>query len=107
MMDSPEMRRAWRPRMAAHGTPTLRGYLRALLEFTLEDRVADITCPTLVTEGERDFAGGQAKKLYDLLECPKQYRFFTEAEGASGHMEGLGQQLWNGYVFDWLGSLEI
>jgi pimeloyl-ACP methyl ester carboxylesterase len=54
MMDSPEMRRAWRPRMAAHGTPTLRGYLRALLEFTLEGRVADITCPTLVTEGERD-----------------------------------------------------
>ena len=95
-------RRTWRPRMAAHGTATLREYLRTLLEFTLEDRVADITCPTLITEGEGDFAGGQAERLYELLTCPKTYRPFTEAEGASGHMEGLGQQVWDGFVFDWL-----
>ena len=37
--------------VATHGcawhSERLRGYLRALLEFTLEDRAADITCPTL------------------------------------------------------------
>ena len=59
-------------------------------------------CPTLVTEGEGDFAGGQSRQLYELLACPKAYRAFTEAEGTSGHMEGLGQQVWDGYVFDWL-----
>ena len=102
MMASPQARRTWRPRMAAHGTPTLREYLRTLLDFTLEDRVADIACPTLVTEGEGDFAGGQSERLYELLRCPKAYRAFTDAEGTSGHMEGLGQQVWDGYVFDWL-----
>jgi len=74
MMDSPQARRTWRPRMAAHGTPTFREYLRTLLDFTLEDRAADITCPTLVTEGEGDFAGGQSRRLYELLACPKAYR---------------------------------
>ena len=33
MMATAGARRMWWPRMAAHGTPTLRGYLRALLEF--------------------------------------------------------------------------
>jgi dienelactone hydrolase len=107
MMASPEARRTWRPRMAAHGTPTLREYLRVLLEFTLEDGVGNITCPTLVTEGEGDFAGGQSERLYDLLTCPKQYRAFTAAEGTSGHMEGLGQQVWDGYVFDWLDAVLV
>jgi len=102
MMTSPRARRTWRPRMAAHGTPTFREYLRTLLEFTLEDRAADITCPTLITEGEGDFAGGQSQRLYEQLACPKAYRAFTQAEGTSGHMEGLGQQVWDGYVFDWL-----
>jgi len=77
------------------------GYL-ALLDYTLEDRAGDITCPTLVTEGEGDFAGGQSRLLYEQLACPKAYRTFTQAEGASGHMEGLGQQVWDGHVFDWL-----
>ncbi|MGZ4435977.1 MAG: alpha/beta hydrolase family protein [Trebonia sp.] len=102
MLATPEARRTWRPRMAAHGTPALRQYLRTLLEFTLEDRAAGITCPTLVTEGEGDFAGGQSQRLYELLTCPKTYRAFTAAEGTSGHMEGLGQQVWDGYVYDWL-----
>jgi len=102
MMASPQARRTWQPRMAAHGTATFREYLRTLLGFTLEDRVADIACPTLVTESEGDFAAGQSKWLYELLRCPKAYRAFTEAEGTSGHMEGLGQQVWDSYAFDWL-----
>jgi hypothetical protein len=57
---------------------------------------------TTRAEAEGDFAGGQAKRLYDLLTCPKEYRFFTAAEGASGHMERLGQLIWADYVFDWL-----
>jgi hypothetical protein len=65
-------------------------------------RTGSGTSPTLVTEGEGDFAGGQSQRLYELLTCPKQYRPFTAAEGTSGHMEGLGQQVWDGYVFDWL-----
>jgi dienelactone hydrolase len=102
MLNAPGARRTWLPRMAAHGTATLRGYVRALSDFTLAGRAAQIRCPTLITEADGDFAGGGSRRLYDLLTCPKQYRQFTEADGAGGHIEGLAQQLWNGYVFDWL-----
>jgi dienelactone hydrolase len=102
MLNAPGARRTWLPRMAAHGTATLRGYVRALSDFTLAGRAAQIRCPTLITEAEGDFAAGGSRRLYDLLTCPKQYRQFTEADGAGGHIEGLAQQLWNGYVFDWL-----
>ncbi|HTQ94740.1 MAG TPA: alpha/beta hydrolase [Streptosporangiaceae bacterium] len=102
MLNAPGARRTWLPRMAAHGTATLRGYVRALSDFTLAGRAAQIRCPTLITEAEGDFAAGGSRRMYDLLTCPKQYRQFTEAEGAGGHIEGLAQQLWNGYVFDWL-----
>jgi hypothetical protein len=71
MMESPEARRAWLPRMAAHGTPTLRVYLRTFLEFTLEDLVPDIECPTLVTEGEGDFAGGQSETAVRPAHLPE------------------------------------
>ena len=105
MLESPEARRTWLPRMAAHDAHTLGEYIRALLSFTLEDRAADITSPTLVTEGEGDFVGGQSRRLYELLTCPKEFRPFSAAEGAGGHIEGLGQQVWNGFVFDWLDTV--
>lgn len=89
-------------RMAAHGTPTVREWLQALIEFTLEGRVDRISCPTLVTDGEGDFAGDQSDQLYQALTCPKQRRHFTEAEGAGGHCEGMGQQVWNQYTLDWI-----
>jgi len=105
MLESPEARRTWLPRMAAHDAHTLGEYVAALLSFTLEDRAADITCPTLITEGEGDFVGGQSRRLYDLLTCPREFRPFSEAEGTGGHMAGLGQEVWNGFVFDWLDAV--
>jgi dienelactone hydrolase len=102
MLDIPAIRRVWAPRMAAHGTSTLRVYLREVMSFTLTERTHLITCPTLVTETDDDFAGGQSRQLHDLLTCPKTYHQFSAAQGARGHMGGLAQQLWNSYVFDWL-----
>jgi hypothetical protein len=102
MLDAPAARRLWLPRMTAHGTTTMRGYLRELMRYRLAERAADITCPTLVTEAEGDFAGGQSRRLFDLLVCPKDYHQFAADEGAAGHMAGLAQQVWNGYVYDWL-----
>jgi hypothetical protein len=57
--------------------------------------------PTLVTEGEGDFAS-QSRTLFDALTCPKQYREFTVAEGGGGHCEGMGQMLWQQAAFAWL-----
>ena len=102
MLASPAARRLWTPRMAAHGATTLRGYLRELMRYNHADRAAEIRCPTLVTETEGDFAGGQSQQLFGLLSCPKSFHVFRRADGAEGHMGGLAQQLWNGFVFDWL-----
>jgi hypothetical protein len=105
MLATPEARRLWPPRMTAHGTTTMRGYLRELLTFNLGDRAANIRCPTLITEADGDFAAGQSRLLFELLTCPKDYRHCTAGEGAQGHMAGLAQQLWNGFVFDWLDNV--
>jgi dienelactone hydrolase len=102
MLRSPAGRRLWLPRMAAHGKTTLHDYLHDLLSYTLLQRIGDIQCPTLVTESEGDPARGQSRVFFDRLQCPKEFRAFSTAEGVSGDIGGLGQQVWNGYVFDWL-----
>jgi hypothetical protein len=87
--------------MAAMGATRVGDFIREQLTFTLEDVVADIRCPTLLTEGEGDFAS-QSGLLYDHLRCEKVMKRFAEADGAGGHCEGLGATLFEGYVFDWL-----
>jgi Esterase FrsA-like len=91
-------------RMAAMGAPTFGAWLRALDTYTLEGRAGMITCPTLVTESEGDFAS-QSQLLYDALTCEKQYRSFTAAEGAGGHCEGMGQRVWQQAAFSWLSEV--
>jgi hypothetical protein len=73
-------------RMAAMGTPTVGDFLRK---------------PTLITEGEGDFAS-QSELLFENLKCERRLTTFSEAEGAGGHCEGLGSTLFEGYAFDWL-----
>lgn len=88
-------------RMAAMGTTTVGDFVRKQLTFSLQDIASDISCPTLVTEGEGDFAS-QSQKLYDALKSEKRLKQFTAAEGAGGHCEGLGSTLYESYAFDWL-----
>lgn len=90
-------------RMATMGAATIGDLIRRQLGFDLSGCVDQIRCPTLITEGEGDFAA-QGQVLYDRLPAgiSKQYKRFSEAEGAGGHCEGLGATLFEGYVFDWL-----
>ncbi len=88
-------------RMAVMGAATFGEWLRLLGGYTLAGRAELITCPTLVTEREGDFAS-QSQTLFEALTCEKWYHGFTEAEGTGGHCEGMGQQLWRDYVFSWL-----
>jgi hypothetical protein len=101
LLDGRRNQEWWGARMAAMGATTVGEFLRTQFTFTLEGITDRITCPTLVTEGEGDFAS-QSRRLYDLLTCPKRLKEFTEAQGAGGHCEGLGATLFEGYVFDWL-----
>jgi hypothetical protein len=83
------------------GAKTLGEFLRMQPHYTVLDRAAAIRCPTLVTEGEGDFAS-QSQRLYDLLTCEKRFHRFAESEGAGGHCCGLGATLWESVVFDWI-----
>jgi hypothetical protein len=40
--------------------------------------------------------------VYDHLDCPKQFRLFTKAEGAEGHCEGMAPTVFWDAAFNWL-----
>lgn len=98
---APRNREWYGARMAAMGTSTLGEFLRKQLRFSLDGVASDIACPTLITEGEGDFAS-QSRRLFDELKSEKRLKKFSAAEGGGGHCEGLGSTLFEGYAFDWL-----
>ena len=91
-------------RMAAMGAATFGEWLRILADYTIEGRSQQISCPTLITEGEGDFAS-QSQKVYDELTCQKELRKLAAALGTGGHCCGLGQQVWQDITFGWLADL--
>ena len=102
MRVSAERAEFFRARMAAHGVSDVGSYFEALRTYTMIDKAAEITCPTLIVEAENDFAGGGGQALYDRLTCPRRIVRLTAAEGAEGHCGGLGQQVWAAAVYSWL-----
>lgn len=103
-LDNPRQRDFFEPRMATFGTSSVAEFLRLQEQFSAEATAHQISCATLVTEGEGDFAS-QSTKLFDLLTCEKRLHRFTDAEGAGGHCSGLGATLWEEVVFDWLAEV--
>jgi dienelactone hydrolase len=101
---TPRDREFYGARMAAMGAGTFGGWLRALTGYTLAGHAGEISCPTLVTDGEGDFAS-QSQVLFDALTCEKQYRPFTAAQGGGGHLEGMGQRLWQQVAYSWLAEI--
>jgi pimeloyl-ACP methyl ester carboxylesterase len=102
MLADAHRREYYGSRMATHGTSSMREFLRMLSGYTVRDRARQINCPTLITGNEADPIAVQAQQLYDALECPKEFVYFTEGEGAGGHCEGLGQSLFFQRAYDWL-----
>lgn len=104
LMANPMKKEWYGARMATTGAKTVGDYLRQQPSYTCEAVAGQIACPTLVTDGEGDFAS-QSGKLYDLLRCERKLILFTESQGAGGHCCGLGQTLWEEEVFAWLDTL--
>jgi hypothetical protein len=103
LVAEPDAENGYRWRMAAHGVSSLSDYFRALAQFTLVNRAAGIRCPTLALAAEGDFAStGQLEIFVDALTAPVITHQFTEAEGAGGHCEGLGQDRLDQVAFGWL-----
>ncbi len=56
VLRSPHKREFYGARMATFGAKTFGEFLRMQVRYTVEDQAGLIRCPTLVTEGEGDFA---------------------------------------------------
>ncbi|MEN4918423.1 alpha/beta fold hydrolase [Achromobacter spanius] len=85
-----------------HGVDNLRDCLRAIERFTLDGRVQDIACPTLLTQAQHDPLAGGVQALFDQLRCPKELLRFSADEGAGEHCESGNRSLLNRRVLDWL-----
>lgn len=85
-----------------HGVERPIDYLRLTAHYTLAGRVERIRCPTLIASAETDEIGATARKLHDLLTCPKDFQRFSAAEGAGAHCESGARALFNQRAFDWL-----
>lgn len=88
------------------GLPSMEEIEVALRDYRLDDRVAEIACPTLslVSDGE----GGMADQVDEFcarLTVPSTRRTFTAAEGADCHCQYNNWTLSQQVTFDWLESV--
>ena len=106
LLDNPVMAALLGPRMVTNGTPTVRGHFNDMTRYHNRDTAPKVSCPTYVTDNETDHVStGQGQVLYDHLNCPKEFRRFTRAEGAEGHCEGMAPIVFWTAALNWLDDL--
>lgn len=96
----------WRLR---HGFLTFQvdtpsAYVLGFEPFTMDGLASQISCHTLVIGNENDKKAWreQAKILYDALNCPKEYMYFTNEEGAGAHCQAGCRSYANDRIFNWI-----
>ncbi|WP_454782116.1 alpha/beta hydrolase family protein [Legionella sp. WA2022007384] len=93
--------RKWR-----FGAKTVEEMLSRTRAYTLNGLVEGIQCPMLVCDNTLEYITlGQAKKLYDQLQCKKQYILFHDEDGTGGHCEPLAPRLFSAKIYEWLRTL--
>ncbi len=90
-------------RMRPLGMASYYDAFHAVREYNLADVAARIKCPMLITDPEGEqFFPGQARKLYDALQCPKQIVSFTREQGAAEHCEVAAPGYRDFQIYNWL-----
>ena len=105
MANDPTVRWATSPTVCTSWAWTHRAPLPPrYLDYTLAGGIAEqITCPTLVRDGESDmFWPVSPEELFDHLTCPKTLLRFTNAEGARCPLQFGAQRLAYARIYDWL-----
>lgn len=93
----------FRTKMWVHHVDSPVALLKCWSHYNLEGLTSQIQCPTLVADSENEsMSAGQAQLFYEALHCPKDYRLFTQAEGAGEHCEAGASSLFHACMFDWL-----
>jgi alpha-beta hydrolase superfamily lysophospholipase len=86
-----------------HGATSPADLMIRLRAFNNESIVDRIGCRMLVMDGTaEEFTPGQAKKLYDALNCPKDYMLFTEEDTGLVHCQTGALSVASQRMFDWL-----
>lgn len=103
LLDQPRMKALLQPGMTTRGKWIVRSYCDDMLRYSNAATVAQITCPTFVTDNETDVVStGQGKLLYEHLTCCKECRLFTKADGAEGPCEGMAPTVFWDAAHNWL-----
>jgi len=90
-------------RMRPYGTASYYEAFHGVQAYHLKDVAGRIRCPMLITDSEGEqFFPGQARTLYDALECPKSMVRFTRAQGAAQHCEVAAPGYRDYCIYNWL-----
>lgn len=77
--------------------------MNKLKRYTNAGIAGKVSCKMLVMDGEGEaWAAGQAKKLFDALNCPKTYMLFTAADTGLLHCQSGAMAESSRRLFDWL-----
>lgn len=89
--------------MWVFGAETPSGFLDNVKKFDNTAIIDKIRCKVLVMDGTSEQWGkGQAKELYDMLRCEKDYMLFTEEDSASEHCQVGAGGIATQRLFDWI-----
>lgn len=93
-------------RMRPFGTASYYDAFHAVRNYTLADVAGRIRCPMLITDPEGEqFFPGQAQKVYDALQCPKQIVHFTRDQGAGEHCAVAAPGYRDFCIYNWLDEI--
>jgi len=84
-----------------HGVSTQRVF-ETLLAYDNTSIAGRITCETLIMDGTEEMARGQAQRLFDALNCPKDYMLFDGTTTAQAHCQIGAYATASERLFDWL-----
>jgi hypothetical protein len=107
-MDSSNPRAHWsltQRGFFVHGVDSLEALFVELQKYTLDGRIQNISCPTLITKAENDSLSATAERVYGALTGQKALSKFMAADGAGDHCELYNRSLLNARVFDWLDAV--
>lgn len=76
--------------------------IEELRKYDNSNIIDKLTCKVLVLDGTSEINKGEAKKFYDLLECPKGYMCFEEDSGSQLHTQMGGYANASECIFNWV-----
>ena len=88
-----------------HGLATIPDYLKAAETFTIKGRIAEISCPVMMTLAETDTLAKGTEAVAAELKVPYSIVPFASAEGAGDHCEMQNRSLLNRRTFAWLDAV--